>query len=380
MTTPTLPWTGRIQARGEALPYWLELAKLADEPPKGHAIDQRIFEQLQKLGTFRTVIPQDLGGDEAGPLEAVRLVEEFASLSGTIGWLSFVGVTGGMFSVELPPDGAGEVYADPNVLVAYAGGINGLLTPRGDDYSMSGSWPLASGLSHASWIAVGCRVADEDVTAVALLPAADCHTSLNWSPVGLSGTGTGRLEVSDVLVPSARIAHDTRTDSNHRRRRRYRVLIPSAMASVAVGISGAAVDHAARAIAQEPDRPPATRRRDSHQVQDLLGRSYARLLASRSLLHEVTAEAWEKASSGDELGLELGARHRLAATHAAHVAAEVTADVAGLLGVRAVTEGDPATRRWLDARMVSANITVRDLYYRVYGGVATGGEIPKSWP
>jgi len=36
--------------------------------------------------------------------------------------------------------------------------------------------------------------------------------------------------------------------------------------------------------------------------------------------------------------------------------------------------------RWLDARTVLANITVRDLYYRVYGGVAAGGHIPTSWP
>jgi hypothetical protein len=51
-----------------------------------------------------------------------------------------------------------------------------------------------------------------------------------------------------------------------------------------------------------------------------------------------------------------------------------------LAGTRAVTVSDQLCRRWADARTITANITVRDIYYRVYGGVLAGGQIPTSWP
>jgi hypothetical protein len=51
-----------------------------------------------------------------------------------------------------------------------------------------------------------------------------------------------------------------------------------------------------------------------------------------------------------------------------------------LAGVAAVTSGTRDSARWLEARTVLANITVRDLYYKVYGGVAADGTIPRAWP
>lgn len=380
------PWSP--QPAGHSQDSWdrlwhelIEAAQPASAQTRGSIHDQH-YDLLRQTGIFRALVPHEHHGHQIDPLAALALIEDLASVSGTLGWLAFAGATGGMFSVELPDIGVSEIYADPDQLIAYAGGIHGVLTRCDEGFIVSGFWHMATGLSHAPWVAVGCTVADAEpsATAVALIPRSVCEIGPFWSPVGLPGTGTAPLTVRDAAVPAHRVAYDIRADPANRRRRRFRVLVPSAIAAVSVGIGLTCLDAAAVHLSQEELHGTGTRRADSEHVQDLLGRHYAQMLAARSLLHEVTSEAWQRTANGDDLGLELGARHRLAATHAAHAAADAAEATARLAGVAAVTNGHLASARWLDARTILANVTVRDLYYRVYGGVAADGDIPRSWP
>jgi alkylation response protein AidB-like acyl-CoA dehydrogenase len=359
--------------------YWPALRALAGEAPRTSAFDDRCYQLLREMRVFRTLLPSSLDGAEADPLDAMASIEALAALSGTIGWISLVGVTGAIFAAELEPAAAREIYTDPDIIVAYAGAPNGTLTPCDGQFVLSGQWHLASALSHATWIAMGCRTGSEPDggTAVAIVPACDCTTSLSWEPIGLAGTGTGTVSIDRVSVPPGRIIADQPQD---RRRRRHRQLIPSMIASVSLGIAAAVLSEIAEQLSTEPAQPTGRRRADSEHVQHQLGRAHAELRGARSLLREVTAETWRRACLGQDLGLEHGALHRLAATHATTVAAETSATIATLAGTRAVTASDQLCRRWADARTLTANITVRDLYYQVYGGVVTGGQIPSSWP
>ena len=362
--------------------HWPSLRALAGEVPLTAAVDDRCYQLLHDMQVFRTLVPGNLKGAQADPLDAMATIEALAALSGTIGWISLVGVIGGIFAAELELPAAMEIYADPDVIVAYAGAPNGTLTPENGQFVLSGQWDLASGLSHAAWIAVGCRIgsASGGGTAVAIVPADDCTTSLSWEPIGLSGTGTGSLSISRACVPSEHVIVDQARDAEDRKRRRYRQLIPSMIASVSLGVGTGALNEIAEHLSAQPAQSSGPRRADSEHVQHLLGRAHADLRGARALLHEVTAETWHRACLGQDLGLEHGALHRLAATHATTIAAETSATVAMLAGTRAVTVSDQLCRRWADARTITANITVRDIYYRVYGGVLAGGQIPSSWP
>ncbi len=362
--------------------HWPTLRALAGEAPLMSAVDDRCYQLLRDMQVFRTLLPSNLRGAEADPLNAMASIEDLATLSGTIGWISLVGMIGAIFAAELEPAAAREIYADPDIIVAYAGAPNGTLTPRDGDFVLSGQWNLASALSHATWIAMGCRTGSEPDcgTAIAIVPARDCTTSLIWEPIGLAGTGTGTVSVDQASVPAGYVIVDQPQGVAARRRRRHRQVIPSMIASVSLGIAAAALSEVAEQMSAEPAQPTGLRRADSEHVQHLLGRAHAELRGARALLREVTAETWRRACLGQDLGLEHGALHRLAATHATTVAAETSATVATLAGTRAVTASDQLCRRWTDARTITANITVRDLYYRVYGGVAAGGQIPGSWP
>lgn len=362
--------------------HWPALRALAGEAPRTAAVDDRCYQLLRDMQVFRTLLPGSLKGAEADPLDAMASIEALAALSGTIGWIALVGVTGAIFAAELDMAVAREIYADPDAVVAYAGATNGTLTSENGRFVLSGQWNLASGLSHAAWIAAGCRIGSEPdgSAAVAIVPARDCTTSLSWEPIGLSGTGTGTVSIDRVSVLPDHVIADQAYDIQGRMRRRYRQVIPSMIASVSLGIGEAALSEIAEHLSAEPAQSSGFRRADSEHVQHLLGRAHAELRGARGLLREVTAETWRRACLGQDLGLEHGALHRLAATHATTVAAETSATVAMLAGTRGVTISDQLCRRWADARTITANITVRDLYYRVYGGVMTGGDIPSSWP
>lgn len=363
--------------------HWCALSAVAAETPTTSAIDDRCYRLLRDMHVFRTLLPQALQGVEADPLDAMALIEDMATMSGTVGWVSLVGITGAIFATELEISAAQEVYADPDAMIAYAGASSGgTLARHRDHIVLSGRWDLASGLSHAAWVAVGCRIADgaHSGTAVALVPRPECEASFGWDPIGLAGTGTGAVSIEGASIPAHRVIFDRSPNGDHRSRRRYRQLIPSMIASVSLGVARAALDETAAWLSGEVAPQSGPRRADSEHVQHLVGRAHAELRSARAFLREVTAETWHRVCLGDDLGLGQGALHRLAATHAAAVAAETSAAVATFAGTRAVTGSNPICRRWIDARTITANITVRDLYYRVYGGVATGGQVPQSWP
>lgn len=377
------PWTPCPPAKGVAwTDVWPRLREIGLPAGDASKVDESVA-LLRQAGVLGALVPGDFGGYETDVPTGISVIEDLAYLSGPLGWLAFVGMTGGMFCVELPASGARTIWEHPHPLIAYAGAGNGLLTEtRHGNFSLSGSWPMASGVTHAPWVALGCKVdsGQPAATAVALIPSSACRIGPLWNPVGLPGTGTAPVSAEDAAVPRDRVSFDKRDDTANRIRRRFRVLVPSAIAAVAIGIALGCLDGIAEHLAQEPETDASVRRADSDRVQHELGYHYAHVLAARSLLHETTAEIWQRVQRGDDYGLELAARQRLAASHAAQIASTAAEATSRLSGVAAVSSDTAASARWLDARTVLANITVRDLYYSVYGGVAADGAIPRAWP
>jgi alkylation response protein AidB-like acyl-CoA dehydrogenase len=370
---PTVDWANLRPA----------LVTAAQAPGEPHAIDSACFTLLKATGAFRSLLAPERGGPggadgDVDPAAVMDLIEECAAIRGALGWTAFVGVTGGLFDAELAPEAAAEVYADPDAMVAYAGAPTGTLTPDGDGYTLTGRWAVVSGLSHAAWVALGARIAGVGTTAVAILPRDQCVTEFAWEPVGLSGTGTGSAVVERVRVPAAHVVVDGGDEPADRRRGRYRSLIPGLIASVSLGIARGGLDALATGEPVVSGGPHAAA--GPERVRDVVGRAWAQIHAARAFVHQATLEMWRSVRVGADPGLEVGARLRLAATHAADVGAEVTTTLVGLAGTAGVTSGHPLARRWLDARTVTANVTVRGLYYRVYGGVRLYGEAPESWP
>lgn len=374
---------GRTDPAVRHPPDWVRLrpaltaaAQMSGDAP---AIDPECLSLVRQTGAFRALLPPGLGGPggedggEIDPITVLELVEECGAIRGALGWIAFVGVVGGVFHPQLGMEAAREIYADPDPLIAYAGAPAGKLVREANGFKLSGRWAVVSGLSHATWLALGARVDGTDTTAVAIVPRAACAADFPWEPVGLIGTGTGAATIDRLVVPAGHVVID---DAGHDQRSgRYRTLIPAMIASVSLGIAAGALAALSDDLPAVGPHAPA----GPEQVREVTGRAWAQVHAARAFLHQSTTTIWSVACTGRDPGLEAGARLRLAATQAAQVGAEVTSTLVGLVGTAGVTAGHPLCRRWLDARTVTANVTVRSVYYRVYGAVRLTGEAPESW-
>ncbi|MBC8092558.1 MAG: hypothetical protein H7Y15_11580 [Pseudonocardia sp.] len=353
------------------------LAAVAEAPGDRHLINSESLALLRQTGAFSALLPlaNDAVNAEIDPAAALALVEKCGAICGTMGWIAFVGMSGGVFYPALDSATAREVYGHPDAFVAYAGAPAGTLTQDTDGYVLSGRWAIVSGLSDATWVALGARIDGRGTTAVAILPQGTCRAQFSWEPVGLPGTGTGEAIVDHVHVPARYVIMDGGDSPRARRLGRYRTLIPGLMASVSLGIASGGLDALTDRSPTGPHMPAGP-----EMTKDVIGRAWARVHAARAFLHQTTEDVWHAACAGTDPGLEAGARLRLAATHAAEVSAEVASALVGLVGTAGVTADHPLCRRWLDARTVTANVTVRSLYYRLYGAVRLTGESPESWP
>jgi indole-3-acetate monooxygenase len=103
-------------------------------------------------------------------------------------------------------------------------------------------------------------------------------------------------------------------------------------------------------------------------TQHRLAEAEGTLLAARAFFYEAVATAW--AGTADELAGRAGLR--LAATHAARTAADVTRTMYDLGGGSAIYESSPLQRRFRDAHTATAHFQVAPQTYEVIGRVMLG--------
>jgi hypothetical protein len=140
------PWTPCPPAKEATwADIWPKLAGLERPTADAPKLDEYVA-LLREAGVLGALVPGEFGGYEMDVPTGVSVIEDLAYLSGPLGWLTFVGMTGGMFSAELPASGAQDIWGHSHPLIAYAGAGNGLLTETGNGgFRLSGSWPMASG-------------------------------------------------------------------------------------------------------------------------------------------------------------------------------------------------------------------------------------------
>jgi alkylation response protein AidB-like acyl-CoA dehydrogenase len=86
-------------------------AAASDE--SGH-LDPEVVAELAAAGINRLMLPAELGGLAVSPRRTVEVVERLAAVDGSTAWVAAIGFGTSVFAGYLPPDGAAEVFADPD--------------------------------------------------------------------------------------------------------------------------------------------------------------------------------------------------------------------------------------------------------------------------
>src|SRR3954469_25507439 len=304
-------------------------AHFAAEAERDRRLPAQLVTEMADAGVFRMCVPRAAGGLEEHPTVLGETVEALARGDGAAGWCAAINATSGLLVGYVPEEAAREVYAEPRTV---AGGVFaplGRAKPVDGGFTVTGRWPFASGCTHCDWLMGGCLVEGEDPPAPRLMLAHADEVQIHdtWDSIGLRGTGSHDIEMSDVFVPAERSA-SIGVERPVAQGRLYGFpvfgLLALAIGAVGLGIARGALDDV---VALAGRRTPTGSRRtmgERASVQAEVAAAEARLRAARSFLLSAIDEAWAAASEGGQVPVEQRTGLRLAATHAATTGADVT--------------------------------------------------------
>jgi len=165
---------------------------------------------MHDAGLTRIEAPAAYGGYELSPralIEAERLV---AHASPAASWVLMVCQAHTFIAGRLPEQGQAEVFGpDPGVYIPGVPSRQGTCQKADGGYLLNGRWPFASGADHGDWLMVGSRgvrnAANEPSPGmIVVLPRADVVIDDTWFTMGMRGTGSKDIVLTDVFVPEHR--------------------------------------------------------------------------------------------------------------------------------------------------------------------------------
>ena len=341
-----------------------------------------LVEALYDAGVFKAMLPREVGGLEAEPVEWLRMIEEFARINASVGWNAFI------------QSGIGLTFLDPErferfrkrgggrlILAMNLGRMAGKAVKVDGGYRVSGRWPFASGSPFATWLGGMSMVCGEDGSPVlranglpqpllAIWPADQARIIDTWDGLGLRGTGSGDFEISDLFVPQEQVNTELFGTPNYDRALfRIKEMPEIGHGAHALGVASAALESFVAAVNSKPV-PGSTRQlamghMQAHQIA--FARADVLVRAARTLLHETVRAAYEDATVHAELDLELRVRLREANIFTVRAAREAVGLIFEMAGSSAVYRGRPIEQAFRDINTAANHTNYVESAYTAIG-------------
>ena len=307
-----------------------------DEMDRDRRLPASLVAAMDGAGLFRTYMPSSLGGPEVDPVTAFQIVEELAMSDGSVGWCAFIAGSLSLFTGWLETPVARELFGTPPTLRG-AGSFRPLGTATITDggYVVTGQWDFASGCQHSNWLALNCVVADErgprlnvggpldglPELRMMTVSTEDARVVDNWSVIGLHGTGSNDVAVSELFVPDNRTFAlvDQPFDQAPLCQFRSAMAVTfTPLAGHTLGMARGALNSFQELAGSRGTTMNMSLLRDRPQVQEVVGRAEAIISGARAYVLDSAGAMWEAMQSGDEHLGDRVLQTRLAVTHAVH--------------------------------------------------------------
>ena len=380
--------TSLIDAAREIAPI---VQKHNQEAERERRLSRPVLNALRETGLLRMSTPRSLGGLETDPITRALVVEEISRHDSAAGWTLENPLDWAFFCARLPDEGAEEIYsrgADILIAAQFGRPLNATSTEGG--YRISGRAPFVSNCYDADWIS-STAVVDVDQhsegapeTVMVYFPREQCEIIDTWNVMGMRGTGSNDISVTDVFVPKARTFPMVPEfePGSHYRGPLYRLPLVGAagtgIPTPMLGVARRAVDEVTElALTKTPVASSALlKERPSAQIQ--LGQAEAILRSGRLLLLDTVSEAWQRCVQGVTHSLKQRADLLLASTHAmssAVRAVELCCSIAGTTAFRATS---PLERCFRDVQTMRHHVFTSEARYGTFGQVYLG--VPPDFP
>jgi alkylation response protein AidB-like acyl-CoA dehydrogenase len=389
--TSQLPWdpdTSLLDAAREIAPIVREHSQEAERERR---LAQPVLNALRETGLLRMTTPRSLGGLETDPVTRALVVEEIGRHDSAAAWTLENPLDWAFLCCRLPDEGAEEIYSrGADILIAGQFGRPLQATSTNGGYRISGRAPFVSNCYDADWI-LSMVVVDEDESAGAepemrmiYFPSEQCEIIDTWDVMGMRGTGSNDISVTDVYVPKSRtfpFVPDFEPGS-HYRGPLYRLPVVGVAATgiptPMLGVARRALDEVT-ALAQTKTPVGSSgllMERASAQVQ--LGQAEAILRSGRLLLLESLREAWRRCLDGETHSLEQRAGLLLALAHAMSSAVQAVELACSIAGTTAFRATSPLERCFRDVQTMRHHVWASEQRYGTFGQVCLG--VPPDFP
>lgn len=337
-----------------------------------------------RAGLYRQLVPTELGGLGATPLEWFRTGLGLARHEASLAWVIIQGAAElAWIAVGGDDAWAREVLGDPLATSASSSAGAGSLSIEGGSSRFGGRWAFNTGSPGADWIG-GLALVDGAVDARGLpvirwgwVPADRARVLDDWDPTGLRGTGSHSTLIPDQAIPTAWTfsPHDPTAND----RGPHRVLvgngnwpIAASVAAVQLGNARRALDEATRVVLEKAPPPAFVPLSLNAAVQRLLVEAEGLWVAALAGVERELDAMWAEAEEASELSSAQRVRlHR--ANLAANALAVRAVDLAcEATGTTSMQRRHVLSRCRRDAHALQAHIAVNGAAAELNARVALG--------
>jgi alkylation response protein AidB-like acyl-CoA dehydrogenase len=369
------------------------IREYSDEAERERRLSPPVLAALHDAGLLRMFTPRSLGGLEVDPLTRALVIEEISGHDTAAGWTLTNPLDWAYLCARLPDAGAEEIYSrGANIVIAAQFGRPMQATPAQGGYRITGRAPFVSNCHDANWFATTAMVMTGDPSqatgepevVMAYLPRESCQVIDTWHVMGMRGTGSDDVAVTDVFVPTARTFPlvPEFTPGSHYHGPLYRfplVGIPtSGLPPLLLAVARRAIEEVSALAQGKVPVTASTVLRERASAQAKLAQAEAILRAGRVFLYDTLSETWEATVAGETLSLRHKADVQLAMTHAVQSAVQAVELMYRLAGASGNYTRSPLERYFRDVEVLRHHAFGAETRYETVGQVYLG--LPPDFP
>lgn len=357
----------------------IAVTKQRDSFSEQALVPQDIVNLMKQAGFFRSTVPACFGGNAGNPLPFLLSIEKLSSIDGSTGWVGSFG-SSNYYLAALPVETQAKIYADgPDQM--FAGGLFPVQPAQRKEngWIVNGRWKFSSGCKTADWIGVGISEAAKDgfndKPRSVILPASQVDIIDSWDAMGMEGTGSHDLSVTDQYVTEdwsfIRGAEATIDELMYK--------IPTVALSgqvhtaVSLGLASAALLELVK-ICKGATTTGAPSLADRAYFRIGLAKATAEYFSARSYFYDIAEEVWHTLESGSEVSTDLTNEMRLSATHAAQTSAQVVERCYRIAGINSIFKTARIQKILRDAMVITQHAHINESVFDGAGAVMTGVE------
>jgi 3-hydroxy-9,10-secoandrosta-1,3,5(10)-triene-9,17-dione monooxygenase len=368
------------------------LRERAQEAEDARGLIRENEQLLHESGLFRFNQPKAFGGMELDFVAVVDIPAEIArgcpSTAWNVGNLACHHWILGYYD----PETQHEVWdANPDALIASSIALAaGRARKAEGGFVVSGRWPFSSGVDNSDWNMLAVSVYGDDGKPpvdwrLCLIPKSDYEIIDTWYAMGMVGTGSKDIAVTELFVPERRalpllacrggLEHPgARLNSSPL----YRIPIVAAsshpLAPAALGAAEGAYELFMASMQKRMGTYTGARVADFQAVQIKVARARCLIDSARSFLRDAAIAFQETAARGEAPDLATKLRVRAQSAFAVGQAREAVETLWSCYGAQGLYTRDPLQRHLRDVLAIAQHFSFNfDIAGSAYGLHALGG-------